>query len=92
MREALAIISAEGLPSLWERHHKLHLVLLEGLSALGLKPFVESDADRLVSVNTIKVNAPGVTFCVLLPLCCSCCHPDFVQVIFPANKDGLMSI
>ncbi|EIE23124.1 alanine-glyoxylate transaminase [Coccomyxa subellipsoidea C-169] len=26
-----------------------------GLGALGLKPFVESDADRLVSVNTIKV-------------------------------------
>ena len=58
MREALALISAEGLPSLWERHRRLHLVLLEGLAALGLEPFVVSDADRLVSVNTIKVRAP----------------------------------
>ncbi len=57
MREALALISAEGLPSLWERHRRLHLVLLEGLAALGLEPFIKSDADRLVSVNTIKVRA-----------------------------------
>ncbi|CAL8465427.1 g4963 [Coccomyxa elongata] len=55
MREALALISAEGLPSLWERHRRLHLVLLKGLAALGLEPFVKSDSDRLVSVNTIKV-------------------------------------
>ncbi len=59
MREALAIISAEGLPCLWERHSRLHLALLQGLGALGLKPFVESDADRLVSVNTIKVRPLG---------------------------------
>ncbi len=30
----------------------------QGLAELGLEPFVESDADRLVSVNTIKVG-PG---------------------------------
>lgn len=29
--------------------------LWEGLSALGLKPFVEKPEDRLVTVNTIKV-------------------------------------
>jgi alanine-glyoxylate transaminase/serine-glyoxylate transaminase/serine-pyruvate transaminase len=57
MREALAIVSAEGLSSLWERHQKLHVALWEGLRAMGLKPFVESDADRLVSVNTIRVRS-----------------------------------
>ena len=56
MREALAIVSAEGLPSLWDRHQRLHAALWEGLKAIGLQPFVESDADRLVSVNTIKVH------------------------------------
>jgi len=35
-----------ALPQLWE-----------GLSALGLKPFVEKPEDRLVTVNTIKVRA-----------------------------------
>lgn len=56
MREALAIIAEEGLPALWERHSRIHCALWQGLSALGLEPFIESDADRLISVNTIKVN------------------------------------
>lgn len=35
------------------------LQLWEGLSALGLKPFVEKPEDRLVTVNTIKVRSGG---------------------------------
>jgi hypothetical protein len=27
---------------------------------MGLKPFVEKDEDRLITVNTIKVGVPGV--------------------------------
>lgn len=55
MREALAIASAEGLESMWARHHALHLHLWEGLREMGLEPFVEKEQYRLVSVNTIKV-------------------------------------
>ena len=55
MREALAIASAEGLESMWARHRALHLHLWEGLSEMGLEPFVEKEQYRLVSVNTIKV-------------------------------------
>jgi alanine-glyoxylate transaminase/serine-glyoxylate transaminase/serine-pyruvate transaminase len=55
MREALSIVSEEGLDSLWARHLAAHNQLWEGLSSLGLKPFVENEQDRLITVNTIKV-------------------------------------
>jgi alanine-glyoxylate transaminase/serine-glyoxylate transaminase/serine-pyruvate transaminase len=55
MREALAIVSEEGLDSLWARHLAAHNQLWEGLTSLGLKPFVEKEQDRLITVNTIKV-------------------------------------
>lgn len=55
MREALAIVAEQGLESMWARHEAAHKQLWEGLSALGLKPFVEKPEDRLVTVNTIKV-------------------------------------
>ncbi|KAF8062065.1 Agxt [Scenedesmus sp. PABB004] len=55
MREALAIVAEEGLDNLWARHLAGHQQLWEGLSKLGLKPFVENDADRLITVNTIKI-------------------------------------
>ncbi len=42
---------------MWERHRRLHLRLWEGLNELGLEPFVEKEQYRLVSVNTIKVQA-----------------------------------
>lgn len=59
MREALAIVAAEGLPLLWQRHAAMGDRLWSGLSALGLEPYVADPADRLVTVNTIKV-PPGV--------------------------------
>lgn len=55
MREALSIVSEEGLESLWARHLAAHNQLWEGLSSLGLQPFVEKEEDRLITVNTIKV-------------------------------------
>lgn len=55
MREALALVSEEGLDKMWARHEQVHKQLWEGLSALGLEPFVEDPKDRLCTVNTIKV-------------------------------------
>ena len=57
VREALAIAHEEGLAPLWARHHRVHGELWEGLTALGLQPFVEDPANRLATVNTIKVRA-----------------------------------
>ncbi|GAB4822529.1 hypothetical protein N2152v2_009575 [Parachlorella kessleri] len=54
MREALALVAEEGLEPMWARHEAAHKQLWEGLGALGLQPFVEDPADRLVTVNTIK--------------------------------------
>lgn len=54
MREALKIVAEEGLEASWARHQRLHEKLWEGLSHLGLQPFVENQNDRLATVNTIK--------------------------------------
>jgi alanine-glyoxylate transaminase/serine-glyoxylate transaminase/serine-pyruvate transaminase len=55
VREALAIVSEEGLEAGWARHEAAHRQLWEGLSQLGLEPFVTEERDRLATVNTIKV-------------------------------------
>jgi len=65
MREALAIVSEEGLDALWARHLAAHNQLWEGLSAMGLQPFVENEQDRLITVNTIKV-PEGVDWAALV--------------------------
>lgn len=57
MREALAVIGEEGLEKLWAKHKKLHHELWAGLKEMGLEPFVEDEAQRLVTVNCIKVSA-----------------------------------
>lgn len=46
MREALQIVAEEGLEQMWARHLARHMQLWEGLSGLGLQPFVENEADR----------------------------------------------
>lgn len=56
MREALKIVAEEGLEASWARHQRLHEKLWDGLSKLGLQPFVEDEASRLATVNTIKVS------------------------------------
>eukprot|EP00887_Chlorella_sp_A99_P003976 scaffold11.g3976.t1 len=65
MREALAIVAEEGLDNMWARHLACHKQLWEGLTALGLEPFVEKPEDRLVTVNTIKV-PEGVDWAALV--------------------------
>eukprot|EP00879_Flechtneria_rotunda_P027726 GHRR01029715.1.p1 GENE.GHRR01029715.1~~GHRR01029715.1.p1 ORF type:complete len:219 (+),score=76.37 GHRR01029715.1:723-1379(+) len=55
MREALALVAEEGLEAMWDRHLAGHQELWDGLKQLGLKPFVEDEADRLITVNTIQV-------------------------------------
>ena len=57
MREALQIVGEVGLEDMWARHKRLHEDMWAGLQQLGLEPFVEDPADRLVTVNTIKVVA-----------------------------------
>ena len=61
MREALAVIGEDGLENLWERHARLHKELWAGLKEMGLEPFVEDSAERLVTVNCIKVRPQGHT-------------------------------
>ncbi|KAK9842475.1 hypothetical protein WJX81_001656 [Elliptochloris bilobata] len=55
MREALQIMGEVGLEGMWARHKRLHEDMWKGLTAMGLEPFVANPADRLVTVNTIKV-------------------------------------
>jgi alanine-glyoxylate transaminase/serine-glyoxylate transaminase/serine-pyruvate transaminase len=64
MREALALVAEEGLPAMWARHEAAHQQLWEGLTAMGLQPFVEDPKDRLATVNTIRVPA-GVDWAAL---------------------------
>ncbi|KAK9818420.1 hypothetical protein WJX72_012441 [[Myrmecia] bisecta] len=55
MREAMALLSEEGLAASWKRHEARAAELWEGLREMGLEPFVENEAERLITVNTIKV-------------------------------------
>lgn len=54
MREALAIVAEQGLDSMWKRHTELGKYLWAGLSEIGLEPYVQDPADRLITVNTIR--------------------------------------
>jgi hypothetical protein len=49
---------------MWQRHADMHKMLWEGLTELGLKPFVKDPEQRLVTVNTITVR-PYVVWCRL---------------------------
>lgn len=46
MREALALVGDEGLSDLWDRHLAAHQQLWQGLTQLGLEPFVPEVKDR----------------------------------------------
>jgi alanine-glyoxylate transaminase/serine-glyoxylate transaminase/serine-pyruvate transaminase len=65
MREALAITTRQGLEKLWSEHRACHEQLWEGLSKMGLEPYVENPDERLVTVNTIKV-PEGVDFMAVI--------------------------
>ncbi len=55
LREALAIVEEEGLPSRFERHARNASALQAGLEALGLELFVKDPAHRLPSLTTALV-------------------------------------
>lgn len=57
LREALRMVLEEGLEERWERHRQNQQALLAGVEALGLEPFVENPADRLITVTPVKVPA-----------------------------------
>ena len=54
LREALVLISEEGMEPRWARHQKNHQALVRGIEAMGLEMLVEP-AVRLPSLNTVKV-------------------------------------
>jgi len=56
--EALRIIKEEGLERRYDRHHRNHLALSQGIEALGLSMFVEKTY-RLWPLNTINI-PPGI--------------------------------
>jgi len=55
LREALAIITEEGLESRFARHRRNHLAFVAGIEALGLRMHVTDPANRLWSLNTVSV-------------------------------------
>jgi len=57
MREALRLVSEEGLEARWERHAQNQQALIAGLEAMGLELFVANSRDRLPTVTAVKVPA-----------------------------------
>ena len=54
LREALKIITEEGLQKRWNRHQKNHLGLVSGIEAMGLRMHVDPDY-RLWTLNTVSI-------------------------------------
>lgn len=54
LHEALTILKEEGLEASWARHHRNHLALKAGLSALGLDLLV-AEEHRLPQLNAVCV-------------------------------------
>ena len=56
LREALAILSEEGLIACYKRHCACTERLHDGLKAMGLELFVQNPDARLPTVTTIKAS------------------------------------
>jgi alanine-glyoxylate transaminase / serine-glyoxylate transaminase / serine-pyruvate transaminase len=54
LHEALLILKEEGLEAAFARHRANHLLLKDGLEAIGLELLVE-EAARLPQLNAVKV-------------------------------------
>ena len=54
MREALRLVLEEGLQKRFERHHRNHLLLKEGLENLGFE-FIVKEGYRLPMLNAVKL-------------------------------------
>ncbi len=57
LHEALAMVEDEGLEMRWARHQRNHVLLLDGLRALGLE-VLPPEGERLWTLNAVRV--PGV--------------------------------
>jgi len=55
LREALRLIYEEGLEARFQRHRLNHLALMAGMQAMGLEPFVADEAQRLWSLNAVRI-------------------------------------
>ncbi|MBB1439594.1 alanine--glyoxylate aminotransferase family protein [Shewanella sp. SG41-4] len=54
LHESLRLLANEGLENAWARHRKMHELLRDGLTKLGLK-FVVEEASRLPQLNTVYI-------------------------------------
>ncbi len=54
LHEALVILQEEGLENAWRRHQSNHILLREGLKALGIGFIVEENA-RLPQLNAVSI-------------------------------------
>lgn len=57
LREALRLVSEEGLEARWERHLQNQQALIAGVEAMGLELFVADSRDRLPTVTAVKIPA-----------------------------------
>lgn len=55
IREALAIATEEGAAKRFERHRTNHLAFVAGVEAMGLSMHVQNPADRLWTLNTVRL-------------------------------------
>jgi alanine-glyoxylate transaminase/serine-glyoxylate transaminase/serine-pyruvate transaminase len=58
LREALLVVSDEGIENRWERHRRCNKAFVKGIEAMGLKMHVP-EAHRIPTLNTVCV-PPGV--------------------------------
>jgi alanine-glyoxylate transaminase/serine-glyoxylate transaminase/serine-pyruvate transaminase len=55
LREAMRMVSEEGLEARWERHRQNQAALIAGLEAMGMKMLVASPGDRLATVTAVLI-------------------------------------
>ncbi len=55
LREAMRMVSEEGLEARWERHRQNQQALIAGLEAMGLTMLVQNPGDRLATVTAVNV-------------------------------------
>ena len=57
LREALRLVSEEGLENCWLRHKQNQFALIAGLEALGMELFVPNPEERLPTVTAVHIPA-----------------------------------
>jgi len=55
LREGLAMVAEEGRENRWARHQRNHAAFVAGIEAMGLLMLVETNGDRLWTLNTVSV-------------------------------------